>query len=323
MITKDNKEEYHVTIPPECQFLPYFELTPNYGNTLLNPSSNVGLPNNGYYFPINDINTTGILNNNNMLAGNLDFNKRLNLDYNSITNRMLSKVDVDSPPPSQLPLKSHWRTFIQLAEQEKSSWDSSCIKQEKLLTNLEEVLSWHHSMGYPGLWVSLDKPIKALLSRYSDSPMEGICLFKEGITPSWEAKENKFGGHYECRVIMNDKMKSDVMNNLCFLLVLLITGSEASVDPSNNLNGIRILKKTQAKRSVTIKIEIWQKHQDKTILDRIDHEIENLWDDESMKSQHLISLSSEMTYKSRGNSGGYSQRERYRNKNSFNNNSDK
>ena len=95
-------------------------------------------------------------------------------------------------------------------------------------------------------------------SFHKNRRVESFCLFKKGITPTWEDPQNKIGGHYEYELNGNFTNLDELWK---LTILLLISGGFSSS------TGIRVVDKSRENSGLIIyRLEIWMTNRDDDII---------------------------------------------------------
>lgn len=132
---------------------------------------------------------------------------------------------------------------------------SSAMRCLCRITNVEEF--WRY-------WLCVPQPGELLEGKHfvrdigngELTVIDTLMLFREGVRPEWEDAANASGGHFQFMfkpASVNGSLIDEYWNNLA----MGICGG--TIEPRDQITGIRLLDKTSAGRNSCIRIEVWFK----------------------------------------------------------------
>eukprot|EP01066_Platyproteum_vivax_P001929 Platyproteum_vivax@DN12402_c0_g1_i1.p1 len=167
-----------------------------------------------------------------------------------------------------LPLRYKWVVWKQVAppENSKGNYDSQTREFAQFATTQEFWRVWNH---LPQPSELLDQK-RMVLQDEEDGPqhvIDGLMIFRQGVTPKWEDELNACGGHFQFMLkrSLGGPQTDEYWNNL----VLAIVGGTLS--PSDKICGIRLVDKISY-----VKVEVWFTDYDSDDRHRLQKNIEKV-----------------------------------------------
>jgi len=80
-----------------------------------------------------------------------------------------------------------------------------------------------------------------------------LAIFRDGISPAWEDRENKHGGHFQLTIKPN--LPAGQVDELWNNIVLGVVSG--AVEPTDMITGIRMVDKLDHKLKPNLRFEIW------------------------------------------------------------------
>mmetsp|Transcript_95592 Transcript_95592/g.117105 ORF Transcript_95592/g.117105 Transcript_95592/m.117105 type:complete len:232 (+) Transcript_95592:49-744(+) len=151
-----------------------------------------------------------------------------------------------------MPLKDTWVLW----EQAVASGGSSYHEQMK------DIVSFKTAQEFWSIWNGVPQPSELLDNKRitrdngggSQTAIDAIMIFKEGVRPEWEDPLNASGGHFQVQLKpnMGGAQIDEYWNNI----VLGMVGG--TIDPYDMITGVRLVDKLSgAKAAGILRIELW------------------------------------------------------------------
>mmetsp|Transcript_18831 Transcript_18831/g.36953 ORF Transcript_18831/g.36953 Transcript_18831/m.36953 type:complete len:250 (-) Transcript_18831:359-1108(-) len=83
--------------------------------------------------------------------------------------------------------------------------------------------------------------------------VDSLMIFRQGVKPEWEAPENVKGGHFQLQ--LKPQLGGGAIDELWNNIVLGMIGG--GIEPSDMINGVRLVDKLGHKTKPVIRIELW------------------------------------------------------------------
>eukprot|EP00928_Gymnodinium_smaydae_P070311 TRINITY_DN54172_c0_g1_i1.p1 TRINITY_DN54172_c0_g1~~TRINITY_DN54172_c0_g1_i1.p1 ORF type:complete len:258 (-),score=66.75 TRINITY_DN54172_c0_g1_i1:64-777(-) len=167
------------------------------------------------------------------------------LSFNSAITRPEDIADDDEAldtedTSEELPLRFKWVIWQQLM-----SSQGKAVQYHEATRPIAECDSVE---GFWRLWARLPQPSELLQNRMEsvvgDRPLavDALMIFRDGVRPQWEDKENSEGGHFQfhLKATTSPGQLDEHWNNL----VLGVVG--ATIEPADMITGLRLVDKLSA-----------------------------------------------------------------------------
>jgi len=183
------------------------------------------------------------------------------------------KVDVDlSKDPS---LRNRWVLWEQItSDNSKGQNYSDATHKVASISTVKEFWKYWNHLPQPSELLQNKKFVREgedQNGKPTESMIDAIMIFKEGIKPEWEDKLNSTGGHFPftLKTSLGGGTVDEYWNNL----VLGMIGS--TIEPAEMITGIRLVDKLGA-RAPCIRIEVWfTKYADTENVDLLQKSVES------------------------------------------------
>jgi len=149
-------------------------------------------------------------------------------------------------------LESKWVIWEQHKPKDKKAEYSDAMKKTVTFATVKEFWAcWNH---LPQPSVLLDNKKFVRDSNGSQSVIDSLMIFREGVAPEWEHPANANGGHFQ--LALKPQVGSGIIDELWNNIVLgMISGS---IQPADMLTGVRLVDKLDAKGNKSaLRIELW------------------------------------------------------------------
>lgn len=189
-----------------------------------------------------------------MASGYLSFNENVSgrSDFGMREEDNEAVVEALKEP---MKLKDNWALWEQIVPESQGKTDYT--------QNTRHVASFSTAQDFFAIWNGLPQPSELLDNKRimregkgSAVAVDALMIFKEGIKPEWEDKENTQGGHFQIHLKANTGggQIDEYWNNI----VLAMVGG--TMDPSDQITGVRLVDKLSGKGPTNgIRIELWFK----------------------------------------------------------------
>lgn len=181
-----------------------------------------------------------------------------------------SKEELEEMKSKDPQLRSNWAIWEQVTPTQGG-------KAGEYADTTHRVATFNTVKGFWTYWGHLPQPSelldgKKLVREQTDGRVvvAAIMLFKEGIRPEWEDRANAEGGHFQFH--LKPQIGGGQIDEYWNNIVLGMVGG--TIEPSEILNGVRLVDKLGVNRQSAIRIEVWFSNYDDT--EKVDQLQKNL-----------------------------------------------